>query len=59
MFGDSMFESFLGTTVGYEVKRAEGVPAVWESYRKDSNKKVMAVSGALHTPEKITKRLSC
>ena len=54
-----MFESFLGTTVGYEVKRAEGVPAVWESYRKDSNKKVMAVSGALHTPEKITKRLSC
>ncbi|KAL3143758.1 H/ACA snoRNP pseudouridylase subunit [Trebouxia sp. C0010 RCD-2024] len=45
LFGDSIFESTLGTSIGHQVRRAEGIPAVWQNYRKDSNKKVMAITG--------------
>ncbi|KAL3150076.1 platelet-activating factor acetyltransferase activity protein [Trebouxia sp. C0009 RCD-2024] len=45
LFGDSIFESTLGTSIGHQVRRAEGIPAVWQNYRKDSNKRVMAITG--------------
>lgn len=50
LFGDSIFESTLGTSIGHQVRRAEGIPAVWQNYRKDSNKRVMAITGKPHTP---------
>ena len=47
LFGDSLFESFLGTTVGHRVDRAADIPFVWTNYHKDSNKVVMAIAGKL------------
>ena len=45
LFGDSIFESALGTSVGHKIKRAEQIPEVWDSYHSGSNKKVMAITG--------------
>lgn len=45
LYGDSIFESILGTSVGHKIARARGIPAVWSRYRGTSPRKVLSITG--------------
>lgn len=45
LYGDSIFESILGTSVGHKIGRARGIPEVWSRYRGTSARKVLSITG--------------
>lgn len=45
LYGDSIFESILGTSVGHMIARARGIPDLWSSYRGTSQRKVLSITG--------------
>ena len=45
LYGDSIFESILGTSVGHKIGRARGIPELWSRYRGTSARKVLSITG--------------
>ena len=45
MYGDSIFESLLGSVVGNPVERAAGLPAVWSQFHNSDTDKIFALAG--------------
>ena len=45
MYGDSIFESLLGSVVGHPVDRAAEIPAVWSRFHQPDTDKIFALAG--------------
>ena len=45
LYGDSIFESFLGSVVGHPVPRAANNPAVWSQFHNTETDKIFALAG--------------
>ena len=45
MYGDSIFESLLGSVVGNPVERAAGLPEVWSQFHNSDTDKIFALAG--------------
>lgn len=45
MYGDSIFESLLGTGMGGADPQFADTPAVWQKHQGDIKSKIMAISG--------------
>lgn len=45
LYGDSIFESILGTTVGHKIARANGIPKVWSSHHRTNRSRVLSITG--------------
>ena len=45
LYGDSIFESLLGSVVGHPVSRAADLPEVWSRFHQPDTDKIFALAG--------------